>query len=146
MIGSVLGGVVKNVEEETNSNSKLVETDDGATDPLRRALGLVHWNQSGDQTDTKIRKDITDEERDGGCCRPEGHTNGEDEARSNEISLTTRNINEGSSIYLSIIVSDLESPLRHSYVKKYAKASRSREKQRTSNERARTYRMRVEYG
>ena len=94
MIGSVLGGVVKNAGEETNSNSKLVETDDDATNPLRRALRLVHWNQSGDQTDTRIGKDMIDEERDGSCCRPEGHTNGEDEMRSNETPLTTRNINE----------------------------------------------------
>jgi hypothetical protein len=49
VIGSVLGGVIEYIgEEDTNSDSKLVETDDGATDPLGGALGLVHWDYGGD--------------------------------------------------------------------------------------------------
>jgi hypothetical protein len=45
MIRSVFSGVVEDTrEEETDGDSPLVETDDGTTDPLGRALGLIHWN------------------------------------------------------------------------------------------------------
>jgi hypothetical protein len=98
VIGSVLGGIVEDIgKEETNCDSKLIEADNGATDPLGGALGLVHWYYSGDQTDTKTSNDTTDdEERDGGCCCLEGDTNGEDETRSDETPFATKNVTEGS--------------------------------------------------
>ena len=63
VIRSVLGSVVENTrEEETDGDGPLVETDDGTTDPLGRALGLIHWNQSGDQTHAETSEDTTDDE------------------------------------------------------------------------------------
>ena len=80
MVWSVLGRVVENVgEEDTNGNSPLVATDDGTTDPLGRALGLIHRDQSGDQTDTETSKHTTDvEERKGGGCCLDSNADGED--------------------------------------------------------------------
>jgi hypothetical protein len=54
MIGSVLSSIVENGrEEKPDSNTPLVEADDGTTDPLGRALGLIHWNHGGDHTNTE---------------------------------------------------------------------------------------------
>ena len=70
MIRSVLGSVVENTrEEQTDGDSPLVETDDGTADPLGRALGLIHWNHSGDQTHAETSEDTTDDEERNGCCR-----------------------------------------------------------------------------
>lgn len=63
MIGSVLGSIVENGgEEEPNSDTPLIETDNGATDPLGGALGLIHWSQGGDQTDPETSDDTTSDE------------------------------------------------------------------------------------
>ena len=63
MIGSVLGSIVENGgEEEPNSDTPLIETDNGATDPLGGALGLIHWSQGGDQTDPETGDDTTGDE------------------------------------------------------------------------------------
>ncbi len=80
MIRPVLGGVVEDVgEENANSDSKLVKTNDSSTNPLGGTLGLVHGDQSGDQTDTKTSPDTTnDEEGNGSCGRLHGNTDGED--------------------------------------------------------------------
>ena len=80
MIWSILGRIVENVgEEETNGNSELVATDDGTTDPFGGALGLIHRDQSGDQTDTETSKHTTDdEERKCSGCGLESDTDGED--------------------------------------------------------------------
>ena len=82
MIRSVLGGVVENTrEEETDGDSPLVETDDGTTDPLGGALGLIHRNQSGDQTHAQTSEGTTDDEERNGCCRGlESDSDGEDQA------------------------------------------------------------------
>ena len=82
MIRSVLGSVVENTrEEETDGDGPLVETDDGTTDPLGRALGLIHRNQSGDQTHADTSEDTADDEERNGCCRSlESNTDGEDQA------------------------------------------------------------------
>ena len=80
MVWSILGRVVDNVgEEETDGNSPLVATDDGTTDPLGGALGLIHRDQSGDQTDTETSKDTTniEERKRSGCCL-DSNTDGED--------------------------------------------------------------------
>ena len=81
VIRSVLGGVVEDTrEEETDGNGPLVETDDGTADPLGRTLGLIHWNQSGDQTHADTSEDTTDDEERNGCCRGlESDSNGEDQ-------------------------------------------------------------------
>ena len=81
MVWSVLGRVVENVgEEDTDGDGPLVATDDGTTDPLGGALGLIHRDQSGDQTDTETSKDTTgDEERKLSGCSLESDTEGEDE-------------------------------------------------------------------
>jgi hypothetical protein len=82
MIRSVLGSVVENAgEEETDGDSPLVKTDDGSTDPLGGALGLIHWDHCRDQPHAKTGKNSTDdEEGDACCCGLESDTDGEDEA------------------------------------------------------------------
>ena len=81
MIRSVLRGIVENGrEEEPDSNTPLVEADDGTTDPLGRALGLIHWNQGGDHTNTETGPDTTnDEGRKSSCGGLKGDTDREDE-------------------------------------------------------------------
>ena len=80
MVWSIFGRIVENVgEEDTNGNSELVTSDDGTTDPLGGALGLIHRDQSGDQTDTETGKHTTDdEERKFSGCGLESDTEGED--------------------------------------------------------------------
>ena len=80
MVWTILGRIVANVgEEDTNGNGPLVATYDGTTDPLGRALGLIHRDQSGDQTDTETSKHTADDEE---CklsgCGLESDTDGED--------------------------------------------------------------------
>ena len=81
VIRSVLGGVVENgSEEEPNGNTPLIETDDGTTDPLGGALGLIHRSQGGDQTDTETSNDTTDDKgRKRGCRGLKGDADREDE-------------------------------------------------------------------
>jgi hypothetical protein len=80
MIRSLFGGVVDDVgEEETNGDSKLVKTNDSTTNPLGGTLGLVHGNQSGNQTDTETSPGTTkDKEGNGSCSRLDADTHGED--------------------------------------------------------------------
>jgi hypothetical protein len=82
VIGSVLGSIVENGrEEKPDSNTPLVEADDGTTDPLGRALGLIHWNQGGDQTNAETGPYTTNDERSKGSCGGlKGDTDREDEA------------------------------------------------------------------
>ena len=98
MIGSVLGSIVENGgEEEPDRNTPLVEADNGTTDPLGRALGLIHWNQGGDHTDTETGPGTADDEgskRSGG--RLNGDTDREDETRYNKTPFTAKDITEGS--------------------------------------------------
>jgi hypothetical protein len=77
---SIFGPIVENVgEENTNGNSELIATDDGTTDPLGRALGLIHRDQSGDQTDAETGKHTTDDEDNKfSGCSLESDTDGED--------------------------------------------------------------------
>jgi hypothetical protein len=81
VVRSVLRGIVENGgEEEPDSNTPLVEADDGTTDPLGCALGLIHWSYGGDHTNTKTGPDTTnDEERKGSCGGLKGDTDREDE-------------------------------------------------------------------
>jgi hypothetical protein len=99
VVRSVFRGVVEDIgEEDANSDSPLVETDDGATNPLGGALGLVHWDQSGDQTNANASKNTADdEEREGGRGCLEGDSNREDATRSNKAPFATKNVTEGSS-------------------------------------------------
>ena len=63
MIGSVLGGVVENGrEEKPDGDTPLVQADDGTTDPLGRALGLIHRDQGGDHTNTETGPGTTNDE------------------------------------------------------------------------------------
>jgi hypothetical protein len=80
MIRPVFGGIVEDVgEEETNCDSELVKTNDSSTNPLGGTLGLVHRNQSGNQTDTDTSPDTTnDKEGNGSRGRLHADTYGED--------------------------------------------------------------------
>jgi hypothetical protein len=77
VIRSVLGIAGENVgDEDLKSDHPLVATSDGTTDPFGCALGLVQWDQSGDQTEPEATKDTTDD--DSSCCDPENDADGED--------------------------------------------------------------------
>lgn len=80
MIRSVFGRIVENGgEEETDGDGPLVETDDCATNPLGGALGLIHRDQSRNQTDAEASKDTTNgEDRDGSGRSLNSDTDGED--------------------------------------------------------------------
>jgi hypothetical protein len=97
VIRSVLGSIVEDAgEEETDGDSPLVKADDCSTDPFGGALGLIHWNQSGDQSHAETGKDSTDdEERNGRCCGLESDTDGEDQTRSNDTPFAAKDISEG---------------------------------------------------
>jgi hypothetical protein len=81
VIRSVLCGVIANGgEEEPNGDTPLIETDDGTSDPLGGALGLIHWGQGGDQADTETGNDPTnDKKRKRGCRGLESDADREDE-------------------------------------------------------------------
>ena len=81
MIRAVFGGVVKDVgKEDTNGDSKLVKADDSSTNPLWGTLGLVHRDQSGNQTYTETSPHTTnDEERKFSCGGLHGDTDAKDE-------------------------------------------------------------------
>jgi hypothetical protein len=97
VVWSIFGRIVENVgEEEANGNSELVATDDGTTDPLGGALGLIHRDQSGDQTDTEAGKHTTDdEERKVSGCGLESDTDGEDKTRSNDAPFSAKGVTTG---------------------------------------------------
>ena len=60
---AVFGGVVEDGgKEETNGDRKLVKTNDSSANPLGGTLGLVHWDQRGNQTDTETSPDTTNDE------------------------------------------------------------------------------------
>ena len=68
-------------EEETDGDRPLVAGDDGAADPLGGALGLVHGDEGGDETDAETGEDTADDE--GGEVEGtglEGDAEAEDEA------------------------------------------------------------------
>jgi hypothetical protein len=79
----VLRDIVENGgEEDPDSNTPLIEADDGTTDPLGSALGLIHWNYGGDHTNTETGPDTTDDEgRKRSCGGLKGDTDGKDERR-----------------------------------------------------------------
>ena len=97
MVWSVLGRIVQNIgEEETDGNSELVATDDGTTDPLGGALGLIHRDQSRDQTDTDTSKHTTDdEERNASSCGLESDTDGEDETCGDDAPFSAKTVTTG---------------------------------------------------
>ena len=82
VVVAVLGRVVDDGgEEETDGDGPLVAGDDGAADPLGGALGLVHGDEGGDETDTETGEDTADDE--GGEVEGtglEGDAEAEDEA------------------------------------------------------------------
>jgi len=98
VIRSVLGGIVENGgEEEPDSNTPLVETDDGTTDPLGSALGLIHWSHGRDHTNTETGPDTTnDEGRKPNCSGLKGDTDREDETCYNKTPFTANGIGDGS--------------------------------------------------
>jgi hypothetical protein len=81
VIRSVLGSIVENGgEEEPDSDTPLVEPDDGTTDPLGRALGLIHWNHGGDHTNTETGPGTANDEGSKRSCGGlKGDTDREDE-------------------------------------------------------------------
>ena len=98
MILAILGSVVDDgSEKETDGDRPLVPGDDGTTDPLWRALGLVHGDESRDQTDTETGEETTDDE---GCpvvsAGLESDTKREDNACDNDTDTTTEDIRGGS--------------------------------------------------
>lgn len=83
-------------EQETDRDGPLVASDDSTTDPLGRALGLVHGDEGGDETDTETSEDTADDE--GGDVVGtglEGDTEGEDEAGELDTTTTTEDIGGG---------------------------------------------------
>ena len=98
MIRSVLGNIVENGgEEKPDSNTPLVEADDCTTDPLGRALGLIHWNHGGDHTDTETSKGTaSDEGRKRSCGGLKDDTEREDETCYNKTPFTADRISDWS--------------------------------------------------
>jgi len=98
VIRPVLRSVVENrCEQDPDSNTPLVEADDRTTDPLGRALGLIHWNQGGDQANTETGPDATDDEGSNRSCSGlKGDTDREDETRKNKTPFTADYISDGS--------------------------------------------------
>ena len=98
MVVAVLGRVVDDgCEEETDGDRPLVSGHDGTTDPLGRALGLVHGDEGGYATDTGTGKDTADNEGgEVGSTRLESDTEGENQAGEDDAKATTKNIGHGS--------------------------------------------------
>ena len=98
MIVAVLGGVVDDgCEQKTDGDRPLVAGDDGTTDPLGRALGLVHGDEDGDETDTETSEDTADNE--GGplvAAGLEGDTEREDGGGDEDTAATTEVISDPS--------------------------------------------------
>jgi hypothetical protein len=79
-------------------DSPLVARDDGTTNPLWRRLGLIHWNEARDLTDTETRKDTTgDKERDGGGSGLHGHTSRENDTAGYDSPPSAQNVGHGCS-------------------------------------------------
>jgi len=99
VIRSVLGGIVENCgEEEPDSNSPLIGANDGTTNPLGSALGLIHWSYGKDQANTETGPDTTnDEGRKRSCGGLKGDTDREDETCYNKTPFTANGIGDGSS-------------------------------------------------
>ena len=97
VVRAVLGGGVDDrSEEKTDGDGPLVARDDGATDPLGRALGLVHGDHDGDETDTETGEDTTDDEdREGVAASLHGDTETEDQTCDEDTATTTEHIREG---------------------------------------------------
>ena len=82
-------------EEETDGDRPLVAGDDGAADPLGGALGLVHGDEGGDETDTETGEDTTDDEdREGVAASLHGDTETEDQTCDEDTATTTEHIRE----------------------------------------------------
>ena len=98
VIGSVLGSIVENGgEEEPDSDTPLVEADDGTTDPLGSALGLIHRSQGRDHTNTETGPDTTNDKGiKRSCGGLKGYTDREDETRRNKTPFTANGIGGGS--------------------------------------------------
>lgn len=96
MVVAVLGRVVDDGrEEETDGDRPLVARDDGATDPLGRALGLVHGDEGGDEADAETGEDTADDE--GGplvAAGLEGDTGGEDGGGEEDTAATTEDVGD----------------------------------------------------
>ena len=97
VVRAVLGRVVDNGgEEETDRDRPLVARNDGTTDPLGRALGLVHGDEGGDETDTCTGEDTADDERGQvGSTSLECNTEAEDQAGGDDANATTEDISDG---------------------------------------------------
>ena len=97
VVWAVLGRVVDDGgEEETDGDGPLVAGDDGTTDPLGRALGLVHGDEGGDETDTCTGEDTADDERGQvGSTSLECNTEAEDQAGGDDANATTEDISDG---------------------------------------------------
>jgi hypothetical protein len=98
VIRSILGSIVENGgEEDAESNAPLVEADDGTADPLGGALGLIHWNQGGDHTNTETGPDTTNDKGSKPRCGGlKGDTDREDETGCNNTPFTANDIGDGS--------------------------------------------------
>ena len=97
VVVAVLGRVVDDGrEQETDGDRPLVAGHDGATDPLGRALGLVHGDEGGDETDAETGEDTAyDEDVHVVCSGLEGDTDGEDQAGDDDTNATTEVVGGG---------------------------------------------------
>ncbi len=97
VVGAVLGRVVDDGgEEETDGDGPLVPGNDGTTNPLGRALGLVHGDEGRDETDTGTGEDTADDERrEIAGTGLEGNTKAEDQAGDDDTDATTEDIGDG---------------------------------------------------
>ena len=63
MILTVLGGIVYDIgKEDADGNGPLVPRDNGTTERLWGALGLVHGYEDRDEADTKAGKEAANDE------------------------------------------------------------------------------------
>ena len=98
MAVAVLGGIVDDGrKQQTDGDSPLVAGHDGAPDPLGRALGLVHGDEGGDETDTETCEDTANNEgRNVVGASLESDTKAEDDAGELNTVPTTDDIGDGS--------------------------------------------------
>lgn len=91
VVVTVLGGIVDDVcEQDTNGDGPLVARHDRTTDPLGRALGLVHGDEGRHETDTETGADTTDDEGSPLVAADlEGDTEREDGGRKENTATTT---------------------------------------------------------
>ena len=92
----VLGGVIDDGgKEKADGDGPLVARDDGATDPLGRALGLVHGDEGGDEADAGAREEAADDE--GGPvvgAGLEGDAEGKDDAGDDDAHAAAEDVGE----------------------------------------------------